>query len=160
APTTERRIAFMRYVGQGHEIPVPLPPGRPDAEAIRAAYTEAYRRFYDRPVPGSDIEIMSYAVLVATETDPPAPAAPEPGGIAGPPPAARQAVVDTASGTRDAWAVYPRAALAPGMRIAGPAIVTEAATSTLVPVGWTAMIARGETGAGWIVLSRAANTPG
>ena len=25
APTTQSRIAYMRYVGQGHEIPVPLP---------------------------------------------------------------------------------------------------------------------------------------
>src|SRR5689334_18792070 len=40
-PTRESRIAYMRYVGQGHEIPVPLPV-RPLAESdvlvIRAAY--------------------------------------------------------------------------------------------------------------------------
>ncbi len=69
APTTELRLAYMRYVGQGHEIPVPLP-ARPlaaeDVAAIRSAYDDAYTRFYDRPVPGSDVEIMSYAVKVTT----------------------------------------------------------------------------------------------
>ncbi len=40
--------------------------GDEDVAAIRAAYDAEYTRFYDRPVPGSDVEIMSYAVLVAT----------------------------------------------------------------------------------------------
>ena len=62
----------MRYVGQGHEIPVPLPARVltvEDVAAIRARYDAEYTRFYDRPVPGSDVEIMSYAVVVATMTD-------------------------------------------------------------------------------------------
>ncbi len=56
APTRQTRIAFMRYVGQGHEIPVPLPPRTlvaADVAAIRASYDTEYSRFYDRPVPGS-----------------------------------------------------------------------------------------------------------
>ncbi|MGH7057551.1 MAG: hydantoinase/oxoprolinase family protein, partial [Acetobacteraceae bacterium] len=67
APIVETRTAFMRYVGQGHEIPVPLP-ARPlvarDVPAIRAEYDIAYSHFYDRPVPGSDVEAMSFSVLV------------------------------------------------------------------------------------------------
>ena len=69
APITQIRVAYMRYVGQGHEIPVPLPArplGERDVAVIRAAYDTEYTRFYDRPVPGSDVEIMSYAVVVAT----------------------------------------------------------------------------------------------
>src|SRR5215216_525840 len=41
APVTERRLAYMRYVGQGHEITVPLPPGTlsaEDASGLRAAF--------------------------------------------------------------------------------------------------------------------------
>ncbi len=41
APIAQNRIAYMRYVGQGHEIPVPLPPrplGEEDVPQIRAAY--------------------------------------------------------------------------------------------------------------------------
>ena len=37
-----------------------------DVAEIRAAYDTEYTRWYDRPVPGSDVEIMSYAVLVTT----------------------------------------------------------------------------------------------
>ena len=71
APTVETRTAYMRYVGQGHEIPVPLPNRvleAADVALIRARYDEEYARFFDRPVPGSDVEIMSYAVVVTTVT--------------------------------------------------------------------------------------------
>ena len=40
APLTETRTAYMRYVGQGHEIPVPLPArvlGEEDVALIRSA---------------------------------------------------------------------------------------------------------------------------
>ena len=40
APIAQSRVAYMRYVGQGHEIPVPLPPrplGDDDVARIRAA---------------------------------------------------------------------------------------------------------------------------
>ena len=70
--TTETRTAFMRYVGQGHEIPVPLPARVltvDDVAAVRTRYDEEYTKFYDRPVPGSDVEIMSYAVVVARIVD-------------------------------------------------------------------------------------------
>ena len=152
APVTERRMAFMRYVGQGHEIPVTLPAGPLGADAgavLGAAYTAAYARFYDRPVPGSDVEIMSYAVLVATEV-PAVAVAPAVAAMPAGPPARRLAVRDTASGEVADWAVHPRAALAPGMAVAGPAILAEDATSTLVPAGWRATV-----GAGWVVLTRA-----
>jgi len=143
APSRETRIAYMRYVGQGHEIPVPMPPRRllaQDVAALRAAYDEEYSRFYDRPVPGSDVEIMSFAVLVAT--------VPEEGADAAPPsdpappdlPARAQTVRDTATGQVAAWNVYERAALGRGRRIAGPAIITEDETSTLVGPGWTAAL--------------------
>ena len=160
APASERRLAFMRYVGQGHEIPVPLPPGKLRAESvavIRSAYDAAYSRFYDRPVPGSDVEIMSYAVLVATATAP-SPAAPSPAVPPAPTAVAaarterRQKVRDTTTGAVADWAVYERTALAPGARIAGPAIVAEAETSTLIGPGWIATVAT----SGWLELAREA----
>jgi len=143
APTAETRIAFMRYVGQGHEIPVPLPARQltaDDVVAIRAAYDAEYTRFYDRPVPGSDVEIMSYAVLVAT-----VPSADEVSAIGAvvlsrPAPARTQMVRDTTNGEVASWAVYDRAALAPGASLSGPAIIAEDETSTLVCPGWNASI--------------------
>jgi N-methylhydantoinase A len=156
APTRETRIAFMRYVGQGHEIPVPLPVRvltEADVATIRAAYDTEYSRFFDRPVPGSDVEIMSYAVVVATVQD--STATPEPiTAISVATPIRTQQVRDTITGEVAAWAIYDRAALSPGAHLAGPAIIAEDETSTLVGAGWTAEI----NGFGYIELTRGAQS--
>jgi N-methylhydantoinase A len=139
APVEETRIAYMRYVGQGHEISVPLPPRALTAEdvaAIRALYDSEYTRFYDRPVPGSDVEILSFAVTVRTVEAPVEPAAPV-ADSASPKPIRTHMVRDTATGEVGEWPVYDRDHMTPGARIAGPAIVAEAETSTLVGPGWT-----------------------
>jgi N-methylhydantoinase A len=156
ARLTESRIAYMRYVGQGHEIPVPLPVRtltQDDVASIRAAYDVEYTRFYDRPVPGSDVEIMSYAVVVASVVED-ADAAPALGAAdAFAPeivPARHQAVRDTLTGEVAEWAVFDRAALRPGALVAGPAIVAEDETSTLVGPGWNATV----NGLGYIELTR------
>jgi N-methylhydantoinase A len=152
AETRENRIAYMRYVGQGHEIAVPLPVRtltEDDVATIRAAYDAEYTKFYNRPVPGSDIEVMSYAVTVAT-------VAPAVNGRAAEPASHKAAVagtrkvLDTAIGMVSDWAVYARETLKPGAYFDGPAIVTEAETSTLVGPGWTGRI----TGEGYIELRR------
>ncbi len=142
APTTQTRTAFMRYVGQGHEIPVSLPIRvltEADIALIRAAYDAQYARFYDRPVPGSDVEIMSYAVTVSTIL-------PSPSATSATPPATQakparvQSVRDTTSGEVSDWAIYDRTSLAPGATLRGPAIIAEDETSTLVGPGWNAAI--------------------
>jgi N-methylhydantoinase A len=154
APTQQTRIAYMRYVGQGHEIPVSLPVrvlGEEDVADIRAAYDAEYIRFYDRPVPGSDVEIMSYAVVVATVPEDIADT-PLPGEAAlfapDAEPVRTQAVRDTVTGEVSAWAIYDRASLQPGARLPGPAIIAEDETSTLIGPGWTG----GINGLGYIEL--------
>ena len=152
APTVEGRLAYMRYVGQGHEIAVPLPPralAAEDVPTLRALYDAEYARFYDRPVPGSDVEVLSFAVTVATATEVVEPAA-EVVDAPAPPPLRRQAVRDTATGEVAEWAVYDRTALAPGATVSGPAIVAEAETSTLVGPGWTCRM----DGMGYLELTR------
>jgi len=156
AKLNETRIAYMRYVGQGHEIPVPLPVRTlttDDVATIRAAYDAEYTRFYDRPVPGSDVEIMSYAVVVASVVaeadDAPAKGAADafaPNVV----PVRHQAVRDTLTGEVAEWAIFNRTTLRPGARIAGPAIVAEDETSTLIGPGWNATI----NDLGYIELTR------
>jgi N-methylhydantoinase A len=158
ASLTETRIAYMRYVGQGHEIPVPLPLRTliaDDVATIRAVYDTEYTRFYDRPVPGSDVEIMSYAVVVASVLEDadevPAPGAADafvPEAV----PARHRAVRDTLTGEVAEWAVFDRSTLRSGALIAGPAIVAEDETSTLVGPGWNATV----NGLGYIELTRKA----
>ena len=148
APTRTVRTAFMRYVGQGHEIPVRLSDGPLHAAALRAAFDAEYARFYDRPVPGSDVEVMSYAVSVATEVsslaDPPPPTRP-------PEPPRMQRVRDPVGGAVTDWPVHDRSAMPPGTTVRGPAIIAEDETSTLVGAAWSATI----DDRGLIVMTRA-----
>jgi N-methylhydantoinase A len=138
APIEETRIAYTRYVGQGHEIAVPIPPRaltEQDVREIRALYDAEYSRFYDRPVPGSDVEILSFAVTVRTveaHVEPAGPVADAPA----PSPIRVQMVRDTATGEVAEWQVYDRDAMRPGATVAGPAIIAEAETSTLIGPGW------------------------
>ncbi len=138
AATRQSRTAYMRYVGQGHEIPVSLGlDGIGDPGALRAAFDREYGRIFDRPVPGSDVEIMSYAVTVAT-LPAPVPDAVAPAPLPGAP--RSQHVRDTATGAVTPWTVHDRAALGAGTAVPGPAIIAEDETSTLVGPGWTATL--------------------
>jgi len=142
APLVETRVAFMRYVGQGHEIPVPLPTRTLAADAnltIRDAYEQAYSRFFDRPVPGSDVEIMSYTITLATAAQDVVKAAPLTISTEAPP-TRTQLVLETSTGKTSSWSVYDRNALTIGSRITGPAIVAEDETSTLICPGWSALV--------------------
>ena len=94
---------------------------------------------------------MSYAVVVATVVEAPAAAPVE--GAGGVAVAARsQQVRDTVTGEVTAWGIYDRAAMALGATLAGPAIIAEDETSTLVGPGWTARI----NSLGYIELLRGA----
>ena len=153
AALEEKRIAYMRYVGQGHEISVALPARdltEADVAAIRAEYDAEYARFYDRPVPGSDVEILSFAVTVATVL-PDVAAAAAVADAAAPAPIRVQQVRDTTTGDVAAWAVYDRDGLQPGAVLPGPCIVAEAETSTLVGPGWTCRM----DGLGYLELTKA-----
>ncbi|MFM7305385.1 MAG: hydantoinase/oxoprolinase family protein [Alphaproteobacteria bacterium] len=138
APIEETRIAYMRYVGQGHEIAVPIPPRaltEQDVREIRALYDAEYSRFYDRPVPGSDVEILSFAVTVRT-VEAHVESAAAVANAPAPSPIRVQMVRDTATGEVAEWQVYDRDAMRPGATVAGPAIIAEAETSTLIGPGW------------------------
>ena len=75
APTAERRLAYMRYVGQGHEITVPVPVRTltaDDAKALRDEFEREYSVLFRRPIPGAAIEVLSWSVLISTEAKRPA----------------------------------------------------------------------------------------
>ncbi|MBW8854586.1 MAG: hydantoinase/oxoprolinase family protein, partial [Bradyrhizobium sp.] len=56
----ERRAAFMRYRGQGHEIAIDLPVRTlraGDETPLREAFEAEYRRLFERHIPGAVIEV-------------------------------------------------------------------------------------------------------
>src|SRR5207248_609291 len=135
APLTETRSAFMRYRGQGHEIAVPLPVKtyRPeDAGELLAAFETAYRRLYSRVIPGVEVEILSWVLLLSgpiPAADGSVPALP-PGFR--PEPARRRMMFDSDAADFVEVAIYERAALGPGAVVPGPAVIVEDETSTVV----------------------------
>jgi N-methylhydantoinase A len=135
APLSETRSAFMRYRGQGHEIAVPVPARayrEEDAVELLAAFEAAYRRLYSRVIPGVEVEVLSWVLLLSG----PVPqedgqALPEPP-RSSPAPARRRAVFDPDNADFVEVAIHERAALAPGAVIPGPAVIVEDETSTVV----------------------------
>ena len=152
AKVVEQRSAFMRYRGQGHEIAVELPVRdltAGDRSTIRELFEAVYRRLYSRPIPGVDIEILSWVVAVRAPSEGhlAAPARERP---SDPKPASRRPMFDPDVGEFQQVPIYWRPDLAPGARISGPAVIAEDETSTVVSARFDARIDR----FGYIELTR------
>jgi len=147
-PLVTRVQAFMRYAGQGHEIAVAIDEGALNsadaAEWLREAFEREYQRLYARHIPGGRIEIMSFSVLVTTEIVAPKPL-PQLASLEVKPtePVARRRLYDVAKRQWTEVAVYDRARLSAGCRFAGPAVVVEAGTSTVVAADFDAAVDAG-----------------
>lgn len=149
----ETRTAFMRYAGQGHEIAVPLPLralARKDIAAMRETFEAGYRQLFSRHIPGAAIEILSWAVLVTTDTARP-PKLARPRAKAAPKPISTRPVFDARAGKTVKVPMYDRLAMAPGARVEGPAIVVEAGTSTFVTSTFDASV---DAGLGLVLTAR------
>jgi N-methylhydantoinase A len=152
AELTEQRSAFMRYRGQGHEIAVQLPARdftAADRSGIRELFEAAYGRLYSRPIPGVEIEILTWVVAVSVPAQGVL-ARPVPLTASDPVPRTRRPVFDPQSGEFKETALYWRPDLAPGARIRGPAVIAEDETSTVVSPLFDATIDE----FGYISLSR------
>ena len=143
----ETRQAYMRYVGQGHEIAVDLPVeeyAEAHGNRFRDAFEAAYRKLYGRTIRGVEIEALSWTLTISAPAErTPAEAVP-PAERAAPPPFAEQSLFDPALAERVGAPVFLREDLEPGTRIPGPALITEDQTTTVVTSAFDATIdARG-----------------
>ena len=134
AALEESRLAYMRYVGQGHEIDVPVPAGRlvaADGGALMTAYEERYARLYGRAIPNMDVEILTWAVTVAAPSAP-TQRVPDPPPAPAPLPIGRRQVFEPTAEAAIEFPVYARDQLVAGVRLSGPCLVAEAQTTTVV----------------------------
>jgi N-methylhydantoinase A len=140
----EKRLAFMRYEGQGHEIEIPLPAGKLRASlgtTIRSSFDRLYRQQYGRTVPNVDVEIINWAFIAAT-----------PGTTVTAVSAPRRKREPSADRRRKIYwgqmrksldvPCYQREALLPGDFISGPALIIESQTTTLVSPAFDAALDR------------------
>ena len=152
AALTERRVAYMRYLGQGHEIAVAVEAehlGPDDGRALQAAYDREYELLFKRTIPDADVEVLSWGLTVSTvETMPAAESGAQVS--TSPEPAGWRDLHDTESGEAAKVPLYRRADLAAGDGLDGPALIVEEQTSTFVSRAFRAMLAPG----GNIVLER------
>jgi N-methylhydantoinase A len=142
---TVRRLADMRYVGQGSEITVRLPEALA-VEAVREVFESTYRALFGRTPPGGSIQFVSLR-LSFTAPMPGSDGQVELGASAASASAlkgSRQVYFDEAGGFVEA-AVYDRYALAPGTVVRGPAVFEENESTFVVGPGSKASILKDRT---------------
>ncbi len=149
-PTTDIGFRYgidARYAGQGNEITIWL--GEGDAwtatnEEVAAAFEAEYRRIYGMTI--DDVAIEAVTWRLSARADPAEVAAvysgPPPAASAGSPQlaSARTAVFGREQDAMDV-PVYRRADLAIGTSFAGPALVEERETTSVIRPGWNVTIA-------------------
>ncbi len=138
-----RRTAEMRYVGQGHEVEVPVPLGSlglQSLEALTQNFEAAYRTLYGRTAQGVAIEALNWRLVVSGP-----PPALELSGHAGRSVAGGGSPASALKRRRPAYfpeaggfvetPVYDRYRLAPGETFKGPAIVEERESTAVIGPG-------------------------
>ncbi|MEM9198423.1 MAG: hydantoinase/oxoprolinase family protein, partial [Pseudomonadota bacterium] len=138
-----RRSIDMRYAGQNYELSVDLPDRQgPDRlTALQAAFEAEHQRMYGYIAEEEPVQLVTFRVeatgIVPKST------------LAAHPPAGGP-VEAAVTGIREVWlpeaggwtgvTLYDRAHLGPGHRIAGPAIVEQMDSTTLILPGQTAAV--------------------
>ncbi|WP_170603475.1 hydantoinase/oxoprolinase family protein [Ruegeria arenilitoris] len=137
-----RRVAFMRYHGQGHEIEVELPNRTltfDDLENLRSDFESEYIGQFKRIVPGMTIEVLNWGLTVSAPV--PAPLK-HTNMIEGQPVDAWETrdILCDISGVWCKAGVFERSALKPDDIVSGPALIVEPQTTTFVSADFTAQI--------------------
>ena len=126
---------YMRYCGQGWEIPIALTPDQarnPGAATFLALFETEYAALFGRIVLGMEVEMTVWSVNAYTLRDRAvAEAAVALGGAVAK--TTNRALFDAGLGAQTQASVYNRADFRPGNHITGPAVITEDETTIVVP---------------------------
>jgi N-methylhydantoinase A len=145
APDGEVRVAYsadMRYVGQAYELEVPIaaPLVSTGVPEVVGAFHAAHERVYGYARARQPVEFVNFRAVHAYSLPRP---------VVRPAARAGGAVEEARLGERRAYfppdgfavtAVYERTRLPIGGRVAGPAIVEQTDTTTVVPPGYAARV--------------------
>ena len=136
-----RRSADIRYVGQGYEINVALPPGRADEvglEVLQGHFRQTYEGMFGRIFADNQFEIVNLRLIA----EGPVPASPftRAAPADGPPLKGTRQAYSADHGDFVAHDVYDRYALPAGFAFDGPAIVEERESTTIIGAGGSAVV--------------------
>ncbi|MBM2148482.1 hydantoinase/oxoprolinase family protein [Sulfitobacter pseudonitzschiae] len=126
---------YMRYSGQGWEIPITLTEPQamsPDADTFLARFEEEYTKLFGRTVAGMDVEITVWSVNATTPPENVARVTVTDAKAAAKTQGTRD-VFDAAAGSFTKANVVERADLADGHFVQGPAAMTEDETTIIIP---------------------------
>ncbi|KPJ79317.1 MAG: methylhydantoinase [Gammaproteobacteria bacterium SG8_30] len=140
-----QRFADARYVGQGYELRLPLPAAQLKREAVAeavAAFHDLHEQEYGHHFPKSPIELVNLRVTaVGSVPKIGVPPTPQGGSLESARLRTRDAVFRVGTELRSfETAFYDRSRLPVGEPIAGPAILLQADSTTVVPPAWTAEV--------------------
>jgi N-methylhydantoinase A len=133
-----QRLVDMRYLGQWRSLTVTVSSPVDLADAAERFHAE-HERAYNYRRDGSPVEIYRLSVRAIGVTPKPQLRRHEPGGAV-PAPAGSRAVHFDGSGGAVDTPVYVRAGLPAGTKLAGPAVIDQLDSTTLVPPGWRAEV--------------------
>ena len=126
---------YMRYAGQGWEIPVALTEAQamnPDAATFQRLFEEDYTKLFGRTVTGMDIEITVWSVNATTPPEEVARVVEATAGEAAKA-VSNRALFDAGLGHALPADVINRDTMTTGQTVQGPAIITEDETTIIVP---------------------------
>lgn len=135
-----RRVGFMRYHGQGHEIEIELPDRdlqEADLPQICNLFETEYSRQFAREVPGMRIEILNWCVQVSTQPKPVEKVENHAETFQPAPDRTTQFLCELTGEHLEAN-VFDRSSLQPGAEIYGPALIIEPQTTTYVSADFVA----------------------
>ena len=135
-----QRSLDVRYVGQSYELTVDYPlNARHPARTIASSFHRAHRRRFGYADPSEPVEVVNLRLKMVVPAEP---LLPQPEEYAGESP--RDALVSEAqvvfSGGARTSSLYQREHLRCGNRVAGPALVLQMDSTTVIPPGWLAQV--------------------
>ena len=135
SPILSEFKVYMRYTGQGWEIPITLTEAQamaPDAATFEARFIEDYTKLFGRPVAGMDIEITVWSVNATTPPEKVAQVR-EATGTTIATSSGTRALFDAATASFADAQIVDRHAMTTGTRATGPVAVVEDETTIIVP---------------------------
>ncbi|MCD9844421.1 hydantoinase/oxoprolinase family protein [Klebsiella pneumoniae] len=141
-PVSMDLTAYIRYVGQGWEIPVELPIkdyGPEDGLTIKADFEQAYKKFFGRAIDYLDAEIISWSLRASSELPQTRKSAFNPSVVPIRTGKFRK-LFDANQGEFVQAEVIERAEFKPGTCLSGPAVIVENETTTIVASSYDAIM--------------------
>lgn len=132
---------YMRYTGQGWEIPIVLSEAQamaPDVATFEALFVADYTKLFGRAVVGLDVEITVWSVNATTPPETVARIAEVQFGAQATPQTSRK-MFDPAKSAFLVSQIVARAEMAAGSFVDGPAAITEAETTIIIPASRRAL---------------------